>query len=103
MFRRINRVEAAGQHSAGCERQSSAVRGPINSARQTRDDQKAPSAEFGADLRRKFQACRRSIPRTYDRNRRPLPNAGLTLHVKQWRRRLDMGKERRITGVMRGV
>jgi len=48
MFRRINRVEAAGQHSASCEGQSSAVRGPVNSARQAGDDQEAPSAEFGA-------------------------------------------------------
>ena len=103
MLRRINRVETAGQHSAGCERQSSAVRGPINSARQTGNDQEAPSAEFGADIPRKFQACRRSIPRTYDRNPWPLPDAGLSFHVKQRRRRLDVGKERRITGVMRSV
>ena len=103
MFRRINRVEAAGQHGAGCERQSSAVRGPIDSARQAGDDQEAASAEFSADLSRKFQACRRSAPRTYDRDRWPLPDAGLSLHVKQRRRRLDVGKERRIAGVMRSV
>ncbi len=103
MFRRINRVEAAGQHSAGRERQSSAVGGPINSARQAGDDQEAPSAEFGADPGRKFQACRRSVPRTYDRNRWPLPDADLSLHVKQRRRGLNVGKERRIAGVMRSV
>ncbi len=103
MFRRIDGVEAAGQNSAGCVRQCGAVSGPVNPARQPRDNQKAPCAKLSADLRSEFQTCSRSIPRTHHGNRRPFPDAGLSLHVKQRRRCLDMGKERRITGLMNGL
>ena len=68
---RIDAVVAAGQHRDGAAGEAGAMRGLVDAARQTRDDDEAGGAEIARELAGEFQPGAGGVARADDRDHRP--------------------------------
>ena len=93
---RIDAVMAAGEHRDRAGREARAMRGGIDAARETRDDDEAGVAEIARQPLGEPHAGRRGIARADDRDHRQGERRGVAAHRKQRRRVVDHLQAQRI-------
>jgi hypothetical protein len=87
---------AAGQHRDGAGRQTGAMGGGVDAARQARYGAEACRAQVARQPLSEFDAGRRSVARADDGDQRPRQHGELAAHREQRRRVVDHLQARRI-------
>ena len=99
MLRRIDVVEAAGEHGNGAVLERRLVRRRVDAAGQPGGDDEAGAADAGREHAGELLARGRGVARADDGDDRARQVAGVALDVEQRRRRIDGGQRRRIAGL----
>ena len=99
MLRRIDVVEAAGEHGDGSVLERRLVCGTIDAAGEPGGDDEARAADAGREHAGELLAGGRGVARPDDRHDGPRQVGGVALDVEERRRRIDGGKGRRVAGL----
>jgi hypothetical protein len=98
ILRRINVVDAAGQHRDGTSVEGGIVGGGVDTPGETRGDHETGSAQMRGKHARELLPGSGTVAGADDGDHRPDQVAGIALDVEQRRRGLDGGQGRRVAG-----
>ena len=99
---RVDDVDAAGEHGDGAVLERGKMRRRVDAAREARGDDEAFQAELGGELAGEFLPDGRAVARADNGDDGDFGELEPALGVEQGRRRIDLGKRRRIAGLADG-